>query len=308
MNIFKSKAEIIFSIYILFGSLWILTSDYILGLIAPDFLKFQFVSTIKGLGYVSVSGTIFYLIIKKFEDKRVQTQKLELLGLATIQISHDLKNIFGIIKGWTQLAQFNQESGTSSKEEMKNSVNGLEKALILIDRLLIFTKDSNQTKIDGDLNQIIADFIQNFANLILSPKIHLNSQLAPNLPRIRVNRNEMEQILLNLVLNAQYAILHKEPPSHPKTIEIKTRTEKRKKAKTKYYIVLEVCDTGMGMSSKTLKKIFHPFFTTKSGSEGSGLGLSSIAKIVKNSKGEIRVQSHLNIGTTFSIYWPVSYS
>jgi signal transduction histidine kinase len=217
-----------------------------------------------------------------------------------------LKNIFGIIKGWTQLAQYNQDAGDSSDEEIKNCVNGLEKAQILIERLLNFTKNSSTATLELDLNQVITNFGEKFAKLIVSTDIHLNMQFTSNLPPITANVSELDQLLLNLVLNAQYAILHKEPPSLPKIIEIKTGTVKRLKRKTKNYVTLEVSDTGMGMTPKTLKKIFNPFFTTKLGSDGSGLGLSSILKIVRANQGEIRVKSQPNFGTTFTIYWPES--
>jgi len=307
LTFFYSKSEIILLIYMLIGSLWILTSDFILGIIVPNFKEFQFGSIIKGVGYVLVSGVAFYLILLKIEHKRIQAQKMELLGLATVQISHDLKNVLSVIKGWNQLAQANQNVGASSNEEMKNCSEGLNEAQILIERLLLFTKNSKNAVLQVDLNQIIMDFGEKYAKVIISSEIHINKQLNPNISPILANIHELEQILLNLVLNAQYAILHNSTPLSSKTIEIKTGMENKiKRAIEKSFVTLEITDTGIGMSPKILKKIFDPFFTTKPGTEGSGLGLSSIAKIVKMNNGEIKVKSQPNVGTSFKIYWPVA--
>lgn len=240
----------------------------------------------------------------KIEEQLRQTQKLESIGRLAAGVAHDFNNILTIIQGYAgMLADKNFDSDTTFS--LKNIASAAERAATLTRRLLAFSrKQAIHTDI-LDLNQLI----QNFTNLLhhlLDGKITLQIHCAPDLPRIRADEGMIEQVLMDLALNARDAM----PEGGMLTITTTVVEMQREyirshwEARPGKFISLTVADTGCGIPPENLSHIFEPFFTTKDVGKGTGLGLASVYGIVKQHKGWIEVSSGIRQGTMFKIYLP----
>ena len=242
---------------------------------------------------------------KMLEKQFLQSQKMEAIGMLAGGIAHDFNNLLTVINGYSDLI--------TSKIGVENPVfkNVLsirkagEKAANLTSQLLAFSrKQVLQPKI-VILNEIIEKMMKMVERLI-GEKIEVGTNLAEDLGRIKVDPVKIEQIIMNLSVNARDAM-----PKGGKllfetqnfTID-KAFTDLHSGAKTGQYVQLSVSDTGMGMSEKTVANIFDPFFTTKDKATNTGLGLSTIYGIVKQSNGFISVDSSPDEGACFNIYLP----
>ncbi len=242
---------------------------------------------------------------KMLEKQFLQSQKMEAIGMLAGGIAHDFNNLLTVINGYSDLI--------TSKISVENPVfknilsirKAGEKAANLTSQLLAFSrKQILQPKI-VILNDIIEKMMKMVERLI-GETITVETDLAQDLGRIKVDPVKIEQIIMNLSVNARDAMpkggkLHFETRNF--TID-KAFTDQHSGAKTGQYVLLSVSDTGMGMSEKIITNIFDPFFTTKDKATNTGLGLSTIYGIVKQSSGFITVDSSPENGACFNIYLP----
>ncbi len=241
------------------------------------------------------------------EKQLAQSQKMEAIGRLAGGIAHDFNNLLTGIKGSAELARM-EASLPEPLKELIDEITGIsERAAILIQQLLTFSKKQLIAPIVIDINESIKE-TERMLHRIISEDITLKTNLSPHPLRIKIDPGQFDQIIINLVVNARDAM-----PKGGKIIIGTSLQEIDENYKQKYpdfvngkFICLSVTDTGTGMNKDTLSKIFEPFFTTKGMVKGTGLGLSTVYGIVNQMKGHIAVYSEPGHGTTFKIYLPPS--
>ena len=239
------------------------------------------------------------------EDQFRQSQKMEAVGRLAGGVAHDFNNLLMVISGYTEvlLEQIERRHGLYPK--IQAIQQAADRATTLTRQLLAFSRKQLLELKVVDVNAIVAD-MERLLTPLIGENIELTTRLAPNLGRTRADAGQIEQVIMNLVVNAKDAM-----PSGGK-ITIQTGNvslDDDWRREYSYiqpgpYVMLSVSDNGQGMDKETQSRIFEPFFTTKEKSKGTGLGLSTVYGIIKQSGGYIFVQSEPSRGTTFRIYLP----
>ncbi len=248
---------------------------------------------------------------KKLKDQLTQSQKMEAIGLLSGGIAHDFNNILAVIKGYSDIALMKIKKELDVQKEIQRIISATNKAKELIEKLLIFTRKQPERFEIININSLIKELTETFKRLIPSD-ITLKIDFYEEDIYIKANPNHLEQVIINLIINAKDAIEEKKEKSK-KEIQIKIykkrieeeSNETQIPIKKGEYAVISVSDTGKGMSKDVHEKIFEPFFTTKEREKGTGLGLSTVFGIVKQYGGAIEVKSEPGKGSTFRIYFPL---
>lgn len=240
-------------------------------------------------------------------EHALQTQKTEAIGQLTAGIAHDFNNLLMGLLGFVELARLESPDGGEQAEYLDEALTTGRRAAELVKHLLSFGGGQTLQSRRIDLNELINETILMLGHLIDAP-VEMEFVPTDNLPTIMADPTLIQQVLINLSINARDAM--------PGGGLIKTTTEvatvdddarwRNLNLPPGEYVVLSVQDTGYGMSEETISHIFEPFFSTKPTYEGSGLGLSSVYGIVKQTQGAIGVESEVGVGTTFHIYLPVA--
>jgi len=239
------------------------------------------------------------------EQQLRQSQKMEAVGRLAGGVAHDFNNLLMVIKGHTELLRNVLPPSDEYSRKIEQIERAADRASGLTRQLLAFSRlQMLQPKV-MNLNDAVADMGRLLPRLI-GEDIELVIHSAENLGSIRADRSQMEQIIMNLVVNARDAM----PDGGKLIIETsnieldRLYNEKHPIVREGHYVLLCVSDTGTGMSLETQAHIFEPFFTTKAQGKGTGLGLATVYGVVKQSGGFIWVYSELRRGTTFKIYFP----
>lgn len=249
--------------------------------------------------------------LKTMEAQFAQSQKMQAIGQLAGGIAHDFNNLLTAISGHCDLLLLRhgrEDSDFADLEQIRQNAN---RAASLVGQLLAFSRKQTLNPEVIDLEDVLAD-LTHLLNRLMVDKVelslgHLGRDVGKVLGRIRADKRQIEQVLINLVVNARDAM--------PEGGDIRIETEpvtlaedlKRDRATVPAgdYTVIRVIDHGVGIPEHQLRQIFEPFFTTKRVGEGTGLGLSMAYGIVKQSGGFIFVDSVVGQGTTFSLYFPV---
>ncbi|MCD6440648.1 MAG: response regulator [Candidatus Marinimicrobia bacterium] len=236
-----------------------------------------------------------------------QAQKMETIGALAGGIAHDFNNLLTVIQGNVQLARMKYKDSRELDSYLEQVQNSSDRAAKLTRQLLTFSRKQPINLSILNINTVIEDMLKMLQRLI-GEDISIDTNLSPELPSIKGDEGNIEQVIMNLVINARDAM--------PEGGEILLKTENVELHENEYtgiigsypgeFVCLTIRDTGAGIDEKNLSKIFEPFFTTKDKETGTGLGLSVVYGIVKQHKGFIQVQSKLQEGTTFKIYFPAS--
>jgi len=242
---------------------------------------------------------------KNLWDQLLQAQKLESVGRLTGGIAHDFNNMLAAILGYSELSLMKIGGNHPLAEKFHTIIFAAEKASNLVKQLLAFSRKQVLEIRLNNLN-IIIENMGNMLARVIGEDIKLNLSLNEDVSNVRVDQTQMEQILLNLAVNARDAM----PDGGSLTIQTQdvfldeAYTKIHKDVKPGQYVMLSVEDTGSGIKKEVQDKIFEPFFTTKEKGKGTGLGLSTVFGIVKQHNGSIWLYSEPDKGTTFKIYLP----
>jgi PAS domain S-box-containing protein len=240
------------------------------------------------------------------EEQLRNAQQLEAIGRLAGGVAHDFNNILSIIMGHGELLLAIAGGDERTRNGLEQIRRAADRAASLTQQLLAFSrKQVLQPKV-LDLNEAVAD-VQKMLSRVIGEDIELIASLHPSLVAVKVDPGQVEQVLMNLAVNARDAM-----PQGGKLImetsnlELSAEQARDLELTPGRYVSLTVIDTGQGMAPGTLSHVFEPFFTTKPMGKGTGLGLATVYGIVKQSGGSIQVESEPGLGTTFHIYLPAA--
>ncbi len=243
--------------------------------------------------------------LKETEKKLEVSQRLEAIGRLTSGIAHDFNNLLSVIIGYSDLLKMRSGDNAPYLKEIDEIKKAGERASALISQLLAFSRKQVSKPIRVDLNRLIRN-IEKILRRTIGENIELIVNLDPDLARIKADPAQIEQVIMNLVVNAKHAM----PGGGRLTIETRNvyldenYVVEHPGIVAGNYVMLSVSDTGVGMDEKTKEHIFEPFFTTRKNGLGTGLGLSTVYGIVTQNRGNIWVYSEPGKGTVFKIYLP----
>lgn len=241
---------------------------------------------------------------KELEEQLLQSQKLEAVGQLSGGVAHDFNNLLLVINGYSELAKSHLDNDHPIQAHLDQILHAGEQAAAVTRQLLAFSRREVIQPKDIDLNELI-QHSREMLKRFLGETIELHFYLDKEDCVIHIDPIQMEQIILNLSLNACDAMPHGGSIAiETSMIEIDGSRSRRKiNLQPGEYVLLSISDTGTGIDSETLEHIFEPFFTTKHPEKGTGLGLSTVYGIVKQNNGHISVYSELDRGTTFKLYF-----
>ncbi len=244
--------------------------------------------------------------LKKLEAQFTQSQKMQAIGQLAGGIAHDFNNLLTAISGHCDLLLLNHDRDDGDYADLEQIRQNANRAAGLVNQLLAFSRKQTMKPETLDLQEALAD-LTHLLNRLVGERVTLRLAHDPLLGPIRADKRQLEQVLMNLVVNARDAM----PEGGAIRIETEAKTLEAPLVRDKAtmpageYSVIRVIDTGTGISAEKLPKIFEPFFTTKKVGEGTGLGLSTVYGIVKQSGGYIFVDSEVGRGTVFELFFPV---
>jgi signal transduction histidine kinase/response regulator of citrate/malate metabolism len=241
---------------------------------------------------------------KSLEVQFRQSQKMEAVGHLAGGVAHDFNNLVTIILGYTGLVVQSMTSDDPRRADLNEVTNAGQRAAALARQLLAFSRTQTPQPTTIDLNALVGG-VHKMLGRLLAEDITLTLALARNVGAVRADRGQIEQVLMNLMLNARDAMpLGGRLVVETANADIETSMPQDSTIPAGSYVLLSVRDSGIGMNEETKARVFEPFFSTKAEGRGTGLGLSTALGIVRQSGGYLRVTSELGQGSTFSVYLP----
>jgi two-component system cell cycle sensor histidine kinase/response regulator CckA len=244
--------------------------------------------------------------LHRSQEELLQSQKMEAIGRLAGGVAHDFNNLLTAITGYCDLLLEEIGDREQMRADAEEIIRAAERAAGLTRQLLAFSRRQVLMPKVFDLNELVSD-VERLLLRLIGEHIELVTVLESELPHVRLDPGQLEQLVINLAVNARDAMprgghlsittenLEIPPggdPAHPGIDPAR-------------YATLSVSDTGVGMDPSTLSKIFEPFFSTKESGKGTGLGLATVYGIIRQSGGEIRVDSEIGTGSTFTVYLPL---
>jgi two-component system, cell cycle sensor histidine kinase and response regulator CckA len=314
-------------LYVLISGVWVAVSSELLFLELESKAAITGFELAKGLGFVLATGALIYVITRRMLDRLVrseeslrqseakrvqlrqqlaQAQKLEALGRLATGITHDFNNILEVIHGSVYLLGHETDSLPSQAQSRLQLISqAADRGANLTRQLLAFSRRQVLVLKPLNLNAVVGQATV-FLRHLVGAQVTIQLRLEPELWNVMADVSQIDQVLMNLCINARDAM-----PTRG-AIEIQTANvnltadviERLGEGSVGPYALLSVRDWGVGIPPDVLERIFEPFYTTKTIAEGTGLGLSTVYGIVKQSDGLIDVTTELGKGTTFSIYLP----
>jgi len=254
--------------------------------------------------------------LHKAQEQLRRSQKMDAIGRLAGGVAHDFNNLLTIINGCANLALGGRDVNEATRDLLRDIEDAGERAALLTNQLLAFGRKQVLTPVVLNLNAVLEE-MKSMLRRIVREDISLTFSLSPSLGRVNADASQIEQVIMNLVVNAREAM---NPGGcltvqtcdievfDPGAVSDKDALEdsiKQPDIKPGRYVMLTVTDTGRGMTPATQARVFEPFFTTKGSKKGCGLGLATVHGIVTQSGGEICIESEPGRGTTFAIYLPL---
>ena len=243
---------------------------------------------------------------KILEAQVRQANKMDAIGRLASGVAHDFNNLLTVILGFAEIVVADVGVATEHGKDLREIIKAAQRAAGLTKQLLAFSRQQVLRASPLDVNALIADMTGMLGRLI-GEDIAIVLALAPSLSLALADRNQLEQVVMNLVVNARDAM----PGGGTLTmetadVELENSVFHEETVAHGRYVMLAITDTGSGMTRETQRRLFEPFFTTKETGKGTGLGLSTTYGIVKQTRGYIWVYSEIGRGTTFKVYLPHS--
>jgi two-component system NtrC family sensor kinase len=230
------------------------------------------------------------------EARLIQAAKLAAVGEMAAGVAHELNNPLTSVVGFTELALEELPIDSAIRKDLDLVLKEARRARSVVRRLLDFSRQAETMRVKADLNEIVDDVLMLTKHLLHTSNVQSEIRLGENLAWVMVDRNQIKQVVINLVTNAMYAM-----PEGGRLV-VETAEQERYARK---WITLTVRDTGVGIPAENLERIFEPFFTTRGDRGGTGLGLSVTYGIVTDHAGMIEVESQLHTGSTFIVWLPL---
>ena len=243
---------------------------------------------------------------RRLEQQFQQAQKMEAVGRLSGGVAHDFNNLLGVIIGYGEILEEAIKNGDPLRDSVDEILRAGRQAAGLTRQLLAFSRQQVLEPKVIDLNVVITE-VEKMLRRLIGEDIELTAVLQPGLGRVKADQGQIEQVILNMAVNARDAMPHggkltlqtanveiDEVFAHSSPYPIQSGP----------YVCLIVTDTGVGMDAATQAQVFEPFFTTKEKGKGTGLGLSMVYGVVKQSGGHVNVYSEPNVGTAFKVYLP----
>lgn len=246
---------------------------------------------------------------KQLQEQLLQSQKMESVGQLAGGIAHDFKNILTAILGHADLLSESENLTDKARQSLRIIENSTRKAGQIISKLLSFSRRDVPEMTPLNLNDVIGDSVELCTTIGRKKNVEIKASVNNTIPCINADSNQLEQVLMNLFVNAMDAM----PNGGTITVTTEYLNLEERAAKLMHpllkagkYVLLKVSDIGTGIPDEIKDKIFNPFFTTKEVGKGTGLGLAMVYGIVKEHKGVIGVKSKAGKGTTFEIFLPTA--
>jgi hypothetical protein len=257
----------------------------------------------------------------KLEDQLRQAQKMEAIGRLAGGIAHDFNNLLTAIRGNAELMSNRVAGDPAMAQEVDEILHAADRAASLTRQLLAFSRKQVLQPVPLDINDIVGA-VARMARRLIGAEVQLKLDLAKSVAKVLADPAQIEQVLLNLIVNARDAMVDPTTQSPRRggprptggmitvrTANVQLATESPEITQAGIaagpFVMLAVIDQGAGMDQATQARIFEPFFTTKETGRGTGLGLSTVYGIVRQTGGAITVKSELGKGTSFHVYLPV---
>ncbi len=259
----------------------------------------------------NVSGEITNLLClrediterKRLEEELRQSQKMESLGTLAGGIAHDFNNLLAVINGYAELSALHPNDPALFQKSLREIKRASQRAIGLVRQILTFSRKAQVHFAPVDMNQLVRELTALLAETF-PRKVAFSISLLDGLPTLLADQNQLQQIVLNLCVNARDAMPDGGTISISTSLVGGDSLAYAEAARDKSYICLRVTDTGTGMTPEVKARIFEPFFTTKAGTDGTGLGLAVVYGIVASHRGFIDVESVPDKGSTFTILMP----
>ena len=241
---------------------------------------------------------------EQLTERQRQSQKMEAIGQLAGGVAHDFNNLLGVAIGYCELLEERLAAGDPKRRMVERIHNAGTRAVALTRQLLVFSRGQVLQPVALDLNRLVTG-IETMLRRLIGENIEIATSLLPGLGCVKADPIQIEQVLMNLALNARDAMPHGGTITIETTnVELVASDCPSVEVKPGSYVMVALRDTGVGMDIETQTHMFEPFFTTKQLGKGTGLGLSTVYGIVKQSAGYIWVDSEPGEGTTFKVYLP----
>jgi len=234
--------------------------------------------------------------LKQAQLQLIQAEKMESVGRLAAGVAHEVKNPLAIIQLGIDFLKQTMKGGEESAEVIEEMEDAVRRADTVIKGLVDFSRSDKLSMEQNDLNTVLEESLRMVSHELSTHKIALEKHLADDLPAVQMDRNKIQQVFINLFMNAIQAMVQ------DGTLSVKTLLAQGEDGKKRIKVVIE--DTGPGIPDEKLNKIFDPFFTTKPTGKGTGLGLSVVRNIIELHNAEISVQNRETGGASFVITFP----